>query len=155
MKNYIEYTSIIIVFFALSGCNSINQKSDNPVYDKYRSSFKAIQPGFHMLSSSANVYTLKYVGESKSSIEQSKAIWEKRAKEICSESQADPVIDEAKNVQRTKRKRYGNENSSAAGICAVVGVIGCIVVDILSTNYVVGNKIQYPEVVGTVDCNPA
>jgi hypothetical protein len=148
IKPYLLLTISLILF----GC-----VPNNTMQNPYHAKMKSIEPGFHVLGSYDNKYRLKYVGESNATIESAKEIWLERAKGMCKESNQSITTDSEKVTENIRKEYHGNPNddASAAAVCSVVGAIGCIVVDFLTTDYVVERKVKYPEIEGTVDCNPA
>lgn len=164
MKKYIQNIFILIfLVITVLGCNLKNHKNDNPVYWKHRSSFKTIQPGFHLLGSNNGIYRLKYVGEHNSSIESAKEIWVKRAKSYCINSGEIHLSNDQKIVERNtiKYKSIGTNAYDSIGdtLCVMGGFAGCLVATLFTpkSNTIKArefSKSNHPEIEGEIDCKP-
>jgi len=170
MRKRTYHIFILVFIVLLTSCKTGNKFSDNPVYWKHRSSFKTIQPGFHLLGSKDGVYRLKYVGEHNSSIESAKEIWLKRAKSYCINSGNIQLSNDQKIIERNtiKYRPIGtNANNSLVDtivdtFCVQGGFTGCLVATIFRPNLKSksdtikvreSSKSNHPEVKGEIDCN--
>ena len=157
----LRFTLLPIMLFILCGCVPSN------IVHGYNAKMKSIEPGFHMLGSHDNTYRLKYVGEPDSTIDSAKEIWLKRASQICVNTRNSAKVTDKKISEGTKTKYKqvsisgGFDNPVSESICIMGGLIGCLLAEIISTNKVStisikgeSKDIKYPEIVGTIDCEP-
>lgn len=145
-----QFITILITSIFIYGC-----VPENTVWEQYHSKMKHIEPGFHLVSSNNDIYRLRYIGGPDDTAESAKSIWLERAKKYCENPQTETI--DQKIVEKTKIEYHGNtpyQEGVADGVCGVVGFVGCLLVEILSTEYIVEKKTKYPEIEGTIDCSP-